>query len=132
MSYLPHILIGLMLVFVLFQMLPLVRAYMMRGKPMPDVAGLIDAGLLGEERLLFYFTSPRCPMCRSMTPVIERLAAQHANIIKVDVSESMALARKFGVMGTPTLVLVRAGKVDRMLVGAKSEKQVRALLLGNL
>lgn len=129
MTYLPHVLIGLMLVFVLFQMLPLVRAYMMRGKPMPDVAGLVDAGLLGEERLLFYFSSPHCPMCRSMTPVIERLAAQHANIIKVDVSGSMALARKFGVMGTPTLVLVRAGKVDRMLVGAKSEKQVRALLL---
>ena len=128
MAYLPHILIGLLLVFVLFQMLPLVRAFLMRGKPAPDLAGLIDARLLGEERLLFYFSSPRCPMCRSMNPVIERLAAQHDNIIKVDVSETIELARKFGVMGTPTVVLVRNGKVDRMLVGAKSEKQVRALL----
>ena len=130
MDYLPHVLIGLMLVFVLFLMLPLARAYLMRGKPMPDVAGLIDGRLLEEGRLLFYFSSPRCPMCRSMTPVIERLAAQHANIIKVDVSENIDLARKFGVMGTPTVVLVRAGKVDRMLVGAKSEKRVRALLEG--
>ena len=67
-------------------------------------------------------------MCRSMTPIIERLALQHANIVKVDVTESSELASKFGVMGTPTLVLVRDGKVDRMLVGAKSEKIVRALL----
>ena len=128
MNYLPHILIGFMLVFVLFQMLPLVRAQLMRGKPVPDLAGLIDPELLGEERLLFYFSSPRCTMCRAMTPVIERLAAQHANIIKVDVSKTVELASKFDVMGTPTLVLVRAGKVDRMLVGAKSEKVVRALL----
>ncbi len=128
MNYLPHILIGFMLVFVLFQMLPLLRARLMRGKPVPDLAGLIDPRLLGEERLLFYFSSPRCIMCRSMTPIIERLAAQHDNIVKVDVSETLELANKFGVMGVPTLVLVRAGKVDRMLMGAKSEKQVRALL----
>jgi thioredoxin 1 len=120
--------IGLMTVFVLFQMLPLLRARLIRGKPAPDLAGLVDPKLLGEERLLFYFTSPRCIMCRSMTPVIERLAAQRDYIIKVDVSETLDLANKFGVMGTPTLVLLRAGRVERMLVGAKSEKQVLALL----
>ncbi len=128
MNYLPQILIGFMLMYLLFQMLPLLRARLLRGKPAPDLAGLIDPRLLGEERLLFYFSSPRCYMCRSMTPIIERLALQHANIVKVDVSESIELASKFGVMGTPTLVLVRDGKVDRMLVGAKSEKLVRALL----
>jgi thioredoxin 1 len=128
MSYLPFILIGFILVFLALQLLPLARAYLMRGKPAPDLAGLIDPKLLGAKRLLFYFSSPRCAMCRSMTPVIERLAAQHANLVKVDVSETIELAEKFGVMGTPTLVLVRAGKVERMLVGAKSEKQVRSLL----
>ena len=128
MSYLPHVLIGLMLVFLLFQMLPLVRALLMRGKPTPDLTGLIDPMLLGEERLLFYFSSPHCAMCRSMTPMIDRLAAQHGYIVKVDVSETTELARKFGVMGTPTLVLMRAGKIDRMLLGAKSEKTVRGLL----
>jgi thioredoxin 1 len=128
MNYLPHILIGFMLVFLLLQMLPLVRAFLVRGKPMPDLAGLIDAKLLGEERLLFYFSSPHCSMCRSMTPIIERLTAEYGNIIKVNVSQTTELARKFGVMGTPTLVLVRDGKVDSMLVGAKSEKRVRALL----
>ncbi len=128
MNYIPKILIGLMLVYLLFQMLPLLRARLQRGKPAPDLTGLIDSKLLDEERLLFYFSSPSCYMCRSMTPIIEQLALQHTNIVKVNVSESIELASKFGVMGTPTLVLVRGGKVERMLVGAKSEKRVRALL----
>lgn len=128
MNYIPKILIGLMLAYLLFQMLPLLRARLQRGKPAPELTGLIDPKLLSEERLLFYFSSPSCYMCRSMTPIIERLALQHANIVKVNVSESIELATKFGVMGTPTLVLVRGGKIERMLVGAKSEKLVRSLL----
>ena len=128
MSYLTAILIGIMLLFLVLQLLPLVRAFRIRGRPAPDLSGLVDPKLLKAEPLLFYFFSPGCGMCRSMTPFIDKLALRHANLVKVDVSETTELAGKFGVMGTPTLVLIRAGKVEQMLVGAKSEKRVLAML----
>jgi thioredoxin 1 len=128
MNYAPYLIGGLMSAFFLFRLLPFLRARRMRGKPAPTLDGLIDAKYADRDRLLFYFTSPHCMMCRTVTPVVNSLAATHDNVITVDVSQSVELARKFGVMGTPTLVLVRDGKVERMLVGAKSESTIRALL----
>jgi len=130
MDYLPLVLATIMLAFLGVQLFPLLRARLVRGKPAPDLAGLVDSAHLSRPQLLFYFSSPRCVMCRPMTPIIGRLVEERDDVILVDVSETLELARRFGVMGTPTLVLVRDGKVDRMLVGAKSEKQIRALLGG--
>jgi len=48
-------------------------------------------------------------------------------VLKVNAAESTALARHFGVMATPSLALVERGVVKKLVVGAKSELQIRAL-----
>jgi thioredoxin 1 len=40
----------------------------------------------------------------------------------------MATARKFGVMGTPSTVLVREGKIAEFLVGPQSRERIGELL----
>lgn len=94
----------------------------MRGKPAPDLAGIVTGH---QEQALIYFFSDACGMCKPMTPVIDRLSTEHRNVVKLDVARHLELARRFGVMGTPTTVLVRDGKVEQIWVGVRSEAQLR-------
>ncbi len=94
----------------------------LEGKAVP-VDGAERAG-----RQLYYFFSPSCGPCRSMSPVIDELGQSHNGVIKVDVSEDCETARRFGVMGTPSLVLVNDGVVAKVLVGAQPRKRLESLL----
>jgi thioredoxin 1 len=115
-------------VFVLFNLLPLLRARLARGRRVPELDVLLTDAQRARPRLLVYFWSPSCGMCRAMTPVIDRLAAERGDAIKVNVAESLDLARHFGVMATPSLAIVEGGVLKRLVVGARSEPQIRALL----
>ena len=110
------------------QILPLLRARRMRGQPAPDLTGVAADAQRQLPRLLVYFWSPTCGMCRGMTPVIDRLARERPDIVKVNVQETAQLARRFGVMATPALALLRDGRIERVALGARSEAQIRALL----
>jgi thioredoxin 1 len=49
-------------------------------------------------------------------------------LVKVNVLEAPDLAREFGVAATPTLVLVRDGRVEKVLLGAQNEARILELL----
>jgi len=119
---------GLIVLFVLFNLFPLLRARLARGRAVPELDALLTAEQRQSPRLLVYFWSPSCGMCRAMTPVIDKLAAERPNVLKVNVAESMALAKHFGVMATPSLAVVENGVVKNLLLGAKTEPQIRSLL----
>lgn len=108
--------------FLCLQALPFVRARNMRGKPVPRVA---EFTLPTNGCVLIYFFRKSCGMCRSMTPQIEQLANDYPNVLQVDVAEAPELARGFAVMATPTTVLVRDGRVERIWLGTTSQAQLR-------
>ncbi|OGI41853.1 MAG: hypothetical protein A2150_07505 [Candidatus Muproteobacteria bacterium RBG_16_64_11] len=95
---------------------------------MPELDALLTDAQRSQRRLLVYFWSPTCGMCRSMTPVIDRLAAERGDVLQVNAAESAALAKHFGVMATPSLAVVEQGIVKKLVVGARSQPQIRALL----
>jgi len=123
-----YTLAGLMVLFVLFNLFPLLRARLARGRAVPELDALLTAEQRQSPRLLVYFWSPSCGMCRAMTQVVDRLASERHEVLKVNVAESMALARHFGVMATPSLAVVENGVVKNLLLGAKTEPQIRSLL----
>ncbi|MES9969668.1 MAG: thioredoxin family protein [Candidatus Thiodiazotropha sp.] len=82
---------------------------------------------LSNNRML-YFYSENCPPCRTMTPIIERLAEQHDGIVKVDVRKDPATGRQFNIRATPTLVLMKESVVTDVALGAKTESQLKSLL----
>ena len=123
-----YLVAGLVLAIVLMQIVPLIRARRMRGRAVPELDAMLNDAQRAQERLLVYFWSPGCGACRPMTPVMDRLAAERGNVLKVNVAQSLVLARQFGVMGTPSLALVEKGILKQLLVGARSEPQIRALL----
>lgn len=108
-----------------FQALPFLRARRMLGRPAPRFAAY---DLPPGECALVYFFSKSCGMCRSMTPQIGQLALHYPNVFQIDVAEAPELARSFGVMGTPTTVLVRDGTVEKVWIGSASQEQLRRVL----
>jgi len=98
----------------------------LRGQPAPTGARSHPQGVL------YYFYSPRCGPCRAMGPVIDRVTETHpGQVVKVDVGEEPQLAAAFRVAGTPTTMLLRDGEIVEVMLGAKSQKRLEALLQGD-
>lgn len=67
-----------------------------------------------------------CGPCKMQGPVFEAAAAKHPEALfaKVNVDEQPNLAEKFGVMGIPTLVFLKDGKVVKKTVGYQEEEEI--------
>jgi len=128
MNFWGYLVVGVIAAMITMQLIPFLRARQARGRAVPELDALLDEGQRGAKRLLVYFWSPSCGMCRQMTVVIDRLAAERRDVVKVNVAESMDLARRFHVMATPSLAVVEGGVLKDLLLGPRSEPQIRALL----
>lgn len=75
------------------------------------------------------FWAPWCGPCRAVAPVLERLAGElsdQVRIGKINVDEASALAARLGVRSIPTLILFRNGVPVAQSVGAQSDEALRA------
>ena len=130
MEFLSYALPAAAVLFLAFQLYPIYKAWRMKGQAVP-FKGLVDLGVDPEARLLVYFFAPRCGMCRSTTPVIDELLTDRKDILKVDAAEHPDIARAMHVMATPAFALIDGGKVERLLLGVKSRRQLLQLLDGS-
>ncbi len=122
-------LVGAFLVLIFGMRLVLVlRIRKSKGKPAPQLSGKPGRVVRKRPAALFYFYSPSCGACRTMTPVVKQMSKSLDTVFPVDISRDMETARKFGVMATPTTVLVKKGLVDEILIGPQSEGTLRGLL----
>lgn len=69
--------------------------------------------MTGNGLVLVDFFATWCGPCKMLSPVLEDLASDRdsIDIVKVDIDESMNLARQYGIMSVPTLVLMKDGKI---------------------
>lgn len=123
-----YIIIAIVVFFLSMQFFMIIKMRLRKGKPAPELSGKAGRMVQQGERVLFYFYSPSCRACRAMTPIVEKMAKKNKNVVKVDVSRDVATARKFGVMGTPSTVLVESGTIKEFLVGAQPEARLMSLL----
>ncbi len=118
-----------MVVFILAMNLSVVlRAKFKKGKVVNDIGSKIGEAIKRGERVMLYFYSPTCSACKVQTPIIDNLinlANGRTKIFKIDVSRDVDTALKFGVMGTPSIVVVEDGKIKEFFVGVKSENILR-------
>lgn len=125
MLILVYILLGIFVAFMGMQYLMVLRSKKNKGKTVERVGGKLGKMMLMGEKAMVYFYSPSCRACKYQTPIIDRLISDGHKIQKVDISRDMATAKKFGVMATPTTVVLNGDRIVEFMVGAKTEDKLR-------
>ena len=89
-----------------------------------------DSVIKENEIAIVDFWAPWCGPCQMLAPVLEEIAAERSDIKvwKINVDEEKELARQNKVMGIPTLMVVRDGKIETRTTGGKNKDQVLDLL----
>ncbi len=86
--------------------------------------------LESEKKVLLDFFASWCGPCRMLSPVIDKIADEHPEILvgKINVDEEEELAMKFGVSSIPALFVVENGKIVNQSLGAIPEQAILDLL----
>ncbi|MCY4068207.1 MAG: thioredoxin [Acidimicrobiaceae bacterium] len=72
--------------------------------------------------ILVDFWAEWCGPCKQIAPVLEEIANENEGslaVAKLNVDEAPDIARRFGVMSIPTLILFDGGEPAKRIVGAK-------------
>lgn len=75
--------------------------------------------VIGEGKVLVDFFAVWCGPCKMIAPVLEEIADERDDVIivKVDVDETPDLARRYGIMSIPTLLLFKDGQLVSKTMG---------------
>ena len=79
---------------------------------------------------LIDFYAVWCGPCKIMSPVIDEIAEENADIVvgKIDVDENEELAEKYEVMSIPTILVIKDGKVTETFVGVTPKENILAAI----
>ena len=84
--------------------------------------------LKSEKPVLIDFYADWCGPCRMMSPIIDEIAEEmHENIKvgKVNVDENQELAMEYGIMSIPTIVIIKNGNAEKTLVGLRDKEEIK-------
>jgi len=83
------------------------------------------------------FWAAWCGPCRMVSPIVDELSREYAGrvkVLKLNTDENPEIAGRYQIMGIPTLMFFKDGKVVDKLVGALSKSQykekIESLLAG--
>lgn len=128
MNLTVYVVIGLLLAWILYMGYLSFSSSKVKGREISQLAPRLPGLAEHTDKALIYCYSPRCGPCKTMTPVIDELCQKGKPIIKLGLPENLEVAQELGIRATPTLLLVRDGRIAEVNIGAKSQHQVLQLL----
>ncbi len=87
--------------------------------------------LKSDKKVLIDFYADWCGPCKMMSPVIDEIAEEKAEQIKVgkvNVDENQDLAMEYAVMSIPTIIIMNNGEVEKIFVGVTSKNEIMEAL----
>ena len=82
-----------------------------------------------QEKILADFWATWCGPCMMLSPIVEELA-ETCRVGKVNVDEEPELARQFGIVSIPTLIVFENGKAVRQSMGYRPKSEIEAFWEG--
>ena len=105
-------------------------------KPIEVTDNTFEEEVLNSDKLVIVdFWAAWCGPCKMIAPVLDEIAAEYADrvkVAKVDVDANNATAARYSVMSIPSLLFFRNGEVVDQAVGTATKAQVAARLEGAL
>ena len=71
-----------------------------------------------------------CGPCKMLSPIIDQVAKDNntCSFYKLNVDDNEEIAREYGIMSIPTLLIFNDGKLINTSVGLKSKEEINELI----
>ena len=80
-----------------------------------------------KKRVLIDFYANWCGPCKMLSPELEKISDE-IEVVKINVDEHQDLAREYGVMSIPCIILIEDGKEIKRNVGFLPENKLREFI----
>lgn len=83
-----------------------------------------------EKPVIVDFWATWCVPCKAIEPVVEKLAEEYKEkikVVRINVDNSQKTPAKFGIRGIPTILMFKNGRVMGQLVGAVPKRKLEEL-----
>ncbi len=81
-------------------------------------------------KVLVDFYANWCGPCKMLRPILESIASERSDkkIVSIDVDEAEDLAREYGIISIPCVILFEDGKEVNRSIGLKSKSEIEGML----
>ena len=83
--------------------------------------------LQSEKPVIIDFYADWCGPCKMMSPIIDKIAeelGENVKVGKVNSDENMELAEKYGIMSIPTIMIFKNGNLDKTFIGVTDKTTI--------